>query len=119
MSRTIARILTRVNLMKTPKNTLALLFLAAAVTLGQAAASGKRGLDRNELTSYTGVLKSFSRDKTHATLTIRTDEATTEKVKVPLAKLGKEKPQTGERLTAWVCTSGAVTIVWASPSPQR
>ena len=77
------------------------------------------GCDRNELTSYTGVLNQFSKSKTHVTLTIRTDEATTEKVKVPNEKIGDHEPRKGERLTAWVCTSGPVTIQWLSPSPPR
>ena len=77
------------------------------------------GCDRNELTSYTGALTLFTRSKTHVSLTIRTDEQTTERVKVPKEKIGNRPLRRGERLTAWVCASGAVTIQWLSPSPPR
>ena len=73
------------------------------------------GCDRNELTSYTGVVTKFTRSETHVTLTIRTDEATTEQVKVPKEKIGKRELRRGDRVTAWVCKSGAVTLVWAAP----
>lgn len=98
-----------------------LLFVLASTLIGQGRLRPPEnvGCDRNELTSYTGVLNQFSKSKTHVTLTIRTDEATTEKVKVPNEKIGDHEPRKGERLTAWVCTSGAVTIQWLSPSPPR
>ena len=77
------------------------------------------GCDRNELTSYSGAMTSFARTKTHVTLTIRTDWDTTEKVQVPNETIGKRELKRGDRLTAWVCASGAVTLVRASPSPPR
>jgi hypothetical protein len=97
------------------------IFLAAISLSGQGRLRppANVGCDRNNLTSYTGVLKKFSRDKAKASLTIRTDDATTETVTVPVEKIAGHTPTTGERLTAWVCTSGAVTIEWEStPLPR-
>ena len=98
-----------------------ILFMIACAGFGQGRLRPPEnvGCDRNELTSYTGALTLFTRSKTHVSLTIRTDEQTTERVKVPKEKIGNRPLRRGERLTAWVCASGAVTIQWLSPSPPR
>ena len=107
--------------MKNKQLYLAAIFLAAipVAAQGRLRPPANVGCDRNNLTSHTGVLKKFTRDKAQAKLTIQTDDATTETVTVPVEKIAGHAPKTGERLTAWVCTSGAVTIEWeSSPLPR-
>lgn len=70
------------------------------------------GCDRNELTVYAGVIRTVSETKSHVKLTIRTDEATTETVTVPLSRTGGHKAKAGERVRAWVCEKGPVTLEW-------
>lgn len=116
-----ARIFSHIKTMRTKTIYLAAIFLTATVSFsqGRLRPPANVGCDRNNLTSYTGVLKKFSRDKAQARLTIQTDDATTETVSVPVEKIAGHSPKTGERLTAWVCTSGAVTIEWeSSPLPR-
>ena len=126
--RTILNMLTgeseRINIKKKYRSALArigFLFMIAFAGFGQGRLRPPEsvGCDRNELTSYTGALTQFTRSKTHVILTIRTDEQTTERVKVPKEKTGDHPLRRGERLTAWVCASGTVTIQWLSPSPPR
>jgi hypothetical protein len=91
---------------------------------------------RNQLTSYTGRVVSFSRAAGRSTLRIRTDWDTTERVIVqhpgtrdpsPRFLIGGEPFTSGDwmhiedarghlrqglRATAWVCTDGNVLVDW-------
>ncbi len=91
---------------------------------------------RDQLTSYTGRVVSFSRAAGRTTLRIRTDWETTERVIVqhpgtrdpsPRFLIGGEPftsgdwvhiedagghLRTGLRATAWVCTDGSVLVDW-------
>ncbi|MFN0104322.1 MAG: hypothetical protein ACKV2U_19825 [Bryobacteraceae bacterium] len=116
------------------------LLLAACALFAQGRLRAPEWLpcDRNDVTSYTGEVSKYSRTKTHAHLTIRTDEDTTETVKAPIATMRwrgepfrtehwKElETRAGElrgrtRVTAWVCKSGATVADWLSPqaNPSR
>jgi len=92
--------------------------------------------DRNDLTVYTGVVISYQRRLGTTTLRIRTDENTTEQVK--LSHPSTDDPSTqfrmlgepftsadwskieerkgvlkkGTRAAAWVCTNGRVMVDW-------
>ena len=95
--------------------------------------------NRNDLTSYTGVVTRYQRAQNQTTLRIRTDEETTETVtlrhpgtndpsamfrysgkafaaadwaRIERAK-GVLRPAT--RASAWVCSDGQVMIDWEAP----
>ena len=99
--------------------------------------------DRNNLTSYTGVVSTYRRQAGSTTLTIRTDDDTTEEVS--LKHPGSDDPsrffrmrgepftaadwtrietrkgvlRDGTRASAWVCTDGRVMVDWGVPSESR
>jgi hypothetical protein len=99
--------------------------------------------DRNKLTSYTGVVRTYRRQTGSTTLTIRTDFDTTEQVS--LTHPGTDDPsrffrmlgepftpadwnriesrkgvlREGTRAAAWVCADGRVMVDWAVPSETR
>jgi hypothetical protein len=112
---------TLISLQRKPVRCLVILVLALFFCFGQGRLRppDNVGCERNDLTSYTGSLAEFSRSKTHVLLVIRTDADTIERVNVPNEKIGDRALKNGDRLTAWVCKSGAVTIQWLSPSQQR
>jgi len=93
----------------------------------------------NDLTSYTGVVVRYQRERERTTLRIRTDWETTEDVTVthagasdaaaffryegrPFAAKDWERiesstgvPRPSTRATAWVCKDGKVLVDWAVP----
>jgi hypothetical protein len=99
--------------------------------------------DRNNLTVYTGVVRSYRRQTGSTTLTIRTDYDTTEQVS--LTHTGTDDPsrlfrwqgepftpadwsriesrkgvlREGTRASAWVCADGRVMVDWGVPSETR
>jgi hypothetical protein len=81
------------------------------------------GCDRNELTVYAGEVTRYTRAKGAMQLTIRTDEDTVEKVRLPEARMRwrggpflpehwKELEKGKRRVHAWVCKSGTGLIDW-------
>jgi len=119
------------------------LLLLAVVPLAQRGAEDDRlrppsqlTCPRDQLTSYTGRVLSFSRAAGHSSLRIRTDWDTTERVIVrhpgtrdpsPRFLVGGEPFTSGDwsriedarghlreglRATAWVCTDGTVLLDW-------
>lgn len=134
----VSRISNGINIMNSSYKKLGVFLLLGVVLSGQARLRVPDGLpcDRNELTSYTGAVTKYSRNKTHVEVTINTDSDTTESVKAPIAAMRWQgqpfreehwkqlEARPGElrgraRVTAWVCNSGAVVLDWLSPSPQR
>ena len=124
-------------------------FLATA-TLDAAAQRASRqrapdafACDRNDLTVYTGVVRSYERRAGSTTLHIRTDFDTTEQV--TLRHPGTDDPsphfrmlgepftaadwnriesrkgvlRAGTRAAAWVCTDGRVMVDWGVLSDTR
>ena len=99
--------------------------------------------DRNDLTSYTGVVRSYRRETGVTSLTIRTDYDTTEEVSLKhpgtddpsrfFRMLGKPFTpadwsriesrkgvlRDGTRASAWVCTDGRVMVDWGVPNETR
>jgi hypothetical protein len=99
--------------------------------------------DRNNLTSYTGVVRNYRRDTGTTSLTIRTDYDTTEQVSLkhpgtddpsklfrmqgePFAPADWNRIESrkgvlreGTRASAWVCTDGRVMVDWGVPSEVR
>ena len=99
--------------------------------------------DRNNLTSYTGIVSTYRRQAGATTLIIRTDYDTTEEVS--LKHPGTDDPsrffrmqgapftaadwtriearkgvlRDGTRASAWVCTDGRVMVDWGVPSETR
>jgi hypothetical protein len=99
--------------------------------------------DRNRLTSYTGIVRTYRRQVGSTTLTIRTDYDTTEEVS--LKHPGTDDPsgffrmlgepftsadwsriesrkgvlRDGTRASAWVCADGRVMVDWGVPSETR
>jgi hypothetical protein len=99
--------------------------------------------DRNNLTVYTGVVRSYQRRTGSTTLQIRTDYDTTEQV--TLTHPGTDDPspmfrmqgepftaadwariesrkgvlRAGTRAAAWVCTNGRVMVDWGVLSDTR
>jgi hypothetical protein len=99
--------------------------------------------DRNNLTVYTGAVRSYRRQTGSTTLTIRTDYDTTEQVS--LTHPGTDDPsrffrmqgepftpaewsriesrkgvlREGTRASAWVCADGRVMVDWGVPSETR
>jgi hypothetical protein len=99
--------------------------------------------DRNNLTSYTGVVTTYRRQTGSTSLTIRTDYDTTEAVSLkhpgtddpsrffrmqgePFAAADWTRIETrkgvlrdGTRASAWVCADGRVMVDWGVPSETR
>jgi hypothetical protein len=99
--------------------------------------------DRNNLTVYTGVVRTYQRRAGSTTLQIRTDFDTTEQV--TLRHPGTDDPSAhfrmlgepftaadwnrievkkgvlrdGTRAAAWVCSDGRVMVDWGVPSDTR
>lgn len=117
-----------------------LVSLAAAQRGGRLLPPDNLPCTRDQLTSFTGKVLSYSRDSTRVALSVRTDEDTTEKFTVRYEKkddparwflLWREpfKPsdwaaieaaagrlRSGMRATVWVCEGGANPIVdWQPP----
>jgi hypothetical protein len=106
-------------------------------------APGSFTCDRNDLTSYTGVVRDYRRGTDSTALTIRTDFDTTERVL--LKHPGTDDPsrffrmqgepftsadwsrieskkgvlREGTRASAWVCADGRVMVDWGVPSDTR
>lgn len=75
------------------------------------------GCDRNELTSYAGVVTNYTRINGKITVRINTDDATKESAAYPESRMrwrgGEFKPEHWKqiekgktRAVAWVCTGG-------------
>ena len=121
-----------------------ILLLAAALASGQGRLRPPEnvGCDRNQLTSYQGEVKSYSRTARQITLAIHTDENTNERV--VLSRSGRqtfesrflwngekfeakhwkdleespEKLRPGIRVIAWVCTGGGAPLLDWRPAPR-
>lgn len=124
--------------------------LLATVTIDAAAQRESRqrapqtfACDRNNLTVYTGVVRTYRRGTGATTLQIRTDFDTTEQV--TLRHPGTDDPSAlfrmlgepftaadwnrievkkgvlrdGTRAAAWVCSDGRVMVDWGVPSDTR
>ena len=116
---------------------------AAAQRVARQRAPETFACDRNNLTSYTGVVRSYQRRTGETTLRIRTDADTDEQVSIkhpgtddPSAhfrmlgepftaadwnriELKKGVLRDGTRAAAWVCSDGRVMVDWGVPGDTR
>jgi hypothetical protein len=119
---------------------LAALLVYASGASQRAAPPSPLKCDRNHLTSFTGRVVGYSRDKKHITLRMRTDEATDEsfEIKIDQGESGaahflmrggafreadwgtiessQSKLKRGMRAIVWVCDDGSAPVIdWRPP----
>ncbi len=119
---------------------LGLLLAAALYGQGRLAPPAAPGCSRDHLTSFTGVVSSYSRTPTQLRLTVKTDDDTVEKFVLKYRPgedaarwflFGRERFEprhwreierapgrlkAGARATVWVCDDGAQPVVdWEPP----
>ena len=122
---------------------LAILLTASEASVAQRVAPpSPLSCDRNHLTSFTGRVLSYRRDKSRITLSMRTDEETSEKFSIPiptgedgskrflirgkafaesdwsLVEVSRTKLRPGMRAIVWVCDDGSAPVVdWRPREP--
>lgn len=122
------------------KLALSALLAISAFGQGRLAAPAAPACSRDHLTSFTGVVSGYRRTPTELRLTVKTDEATTEKIVLKYQRdedvarwflFGRERFEekhwreierapgrlkAGARATVWVCDDGSQPVVdWEPP----
>ena len=119
-----------------------LLLTSPTITGQRAAPPSPLTCDRNHLTSFTGRVVSYHRDKSRIALNVHTDEETDEKFSIPIEtgddgskrflmrgktftksdwnviEVSQSKLRPGMRAIVWVCDDGSAPVVdWRPREP--